>query len=34
MINELYNSYDKYIKKKYKIDINYKALKTIKDYLN
>ena len=32
--NELFNSYDKYIKEKYEIDINYKALKSIKDYFN
>ena len=32
--NELFNTYDNYIKEKYKIDINYKALKTIKDYFN
>ena len=32
--NELFNTYDKYIKEKYKIDINYKALKTLKDYFN
>ena len=32
--NELFNTYDNYIKKKYKIDINDKALKTIKDYFN
>jgi len=32
--NELFNTYDKYIKEKYKIDINYKALKSIKDYFN
>ena len=32
--NELFNTYDKYIKEKYEIDINYKALKSIKDYFN
>jgi len=32
--NELFNTYDNYIKEKYKIDINHKALKTIKDYFN
>ena len=32
--NELFNTYDKYIKEKYEIDINYKALKTVKDYFN
>ena len=32
--NGLFNTYDKYIKKKYKIDINYKALDTVKNYFN
>ena len=32
--NELFSNYDKYIKEKYEIDINYKALKTVKDYFN
>ena len=32
--NELYNTYDNYIKKRYKIDINYKALNTVKNYFN
>ena len=32
--NELFNTYDRHIKEKYKIDINYKALKSIKDYFN
>ena len=32
--NELYNTYDNYIKKRYKIDINYKALDTVKNYFN
>ena len=32
--NELYNTYDNYIKKRYKIDINYQALDTIKNYFN
>ena len=32
--NELFNTYDKHIKDKYKIHINYKSLKTIKDYFN
>ena len=32
--NELFSTYDKYIKEKYEIDINYKALKTVKDYFN
>ena len=32
--NEIFNTYDKYIKEKYEIDINYKALRTVKDYFN
>ena len=32
--NELFNTYDIYIKEKYKIDINYKALNTVKSYFN
>jgi len=32
--NELYNTYDDYIKKRYKIDINYQALDTVKNYFN
>ena len=32
--NELYNTYDYYIKKRYKIDINYQALDTVKNYFN
>ena len=34
MTNGLFNTYDNYIKKKYKIEINYKALKTVKNYFN
>ena len=30
----LFNTYDLLIKKKYKIDINYNALKTVKNYFN
>ena len=30
----LFNTYDEYIKKKYEIDINYKALKEVKNYFN
>ena len=30
----LFNTYDEYIKEKYKIDINYKALDTVKNYFN
>ena len=32
--NELYNTYDKLIMEKYKIDINYQTLNTVKDYFN
>jgi len=32
--NELLFTYDSHIKKKYKIDINYKALDTVKNYFN
>ena len=32
--NELFNTYDIYIQNKYKIDINYKALNTVKNYFN
>ena len=31
MTNGLFNTYDSYIKKKYEIEINYKALKTVKN---
>ena len=34
MTNRLFNTYDNYIKKKYKIDINYKALTTVKNYID
>ena len=34
MTNGLFNTYDKYIKGKYKIDINFKTLKTIKNNFN
>ena len=32
--NNLFNTYDSYLKKNYKIDINYKALNTVKNYFN
>ena len=32
--DELYNTYDNYIKKRYKIDINYQALDIVKNYFN
>ena len=31
---QLLNTYDNYIKKRYKIDINYKALDAVKNYFN
>ena len=34
IVSELYNTYENYIQKKYKIDINYQALDTIKNYFN
>ena len=34
IVNELYNTYDSYIKSKYKIDINYQALDVVKNYFN
>ena len=34
IVSELYNTYDNYIKKRYKIDINYQALNTVKNYFN
>ena len=30
----LFETYDRYIKAKYEIDINYKALKTVKNYFD
>ena len=33
IVSELYNTYDSYLKNKYKIDINYKALDSIKNYI-
>ena len=32
--NNLFNSYDRYIKKKYNIDINYKSLDIVENYFN
>ena len=32
-INNIYATYDKYINKTYKVDINYKAFEKIKNYL-
>ena len=32
--NELFDTYDNYIRSKYEIDINYKALDTVKNYFN
>ena len=34
MTNNLFNTYDRYIKQKYKIEINYNALKTVKNFFN
>ena len=34
MTNGIFNTYDNYIKKKYEIDINYKALTIVKNYFN
>ena len=34
IVNELYNTYENYIQKKYKIDINYQALDAIKNSYN
>ena len=34
IVNELYNTYDNLLKKRYKIDINYQALDTVKNYFN
>ena len=31
---EIFNSYDNYIKKRYKIDVNAKALNVVKNYFN
>ena len=31
MVNSLYNTYDSYLNKKYKIEINYKALNNIRN---
>ena len=34
MARDLYNTYDNYLSKRYKIDINYQAVDTIKNYFN
>ena len=34
MTGEIYNTYDTYIKERYKIEINYKTLDTVKNYFN
>ena len=34
LTDELYNTYDNYIKKRYKIDINYQALDIVKNHFN
>ena len=33
IVERLYSTYDTYLKNKYKIDINYKALDGIKNYI-
>ena len=34
IVGDLYNTYDSYIQKRYKIDINYQALDIVKNYFN
>ena len=34
IVNTLFNTYDAYLKKRYKIDINYQALDAVKNYFN
>ena len=34
MVNNLFNSYDNYLRNKYIIDVNYQALDTVKNYFN
>ena len=34
IVNDLYNTYDSYLNNKYKIEINYQALDTVKNYFN
>ena len=34
IISDLYNTYDSYLEKRYKIDINYQTLDTIRNYFN
>ncbi len=34
IIGDLYNTYDNYLNKRYKIDINYQAVDTVKNYFN
>ena len=34
LTSKILNTYDNYIKKKYKIDINYNALSKVKNYFN
>ena len=34
IMGDLYNTYDNYIKKRYKIDINHQALNTVENYFN
>ena len=34
LVNDVFNTYDSYIRNKYKIDINYQALDVVKNYYN
>ena len=34
MTGDIFNTYDTYIKDRYKIEINYKTLDTVKNYFN
>ena len=34
IVNDLYNTYDSYLNNKYKVEINYQALDTVKNYFN
>ena len=34
IVNDIYNTYDAYLRKKYKVDINYQGLDLVKNYFN
>tara|TARA_Y100000590_G_C15650532_1_gene988555 strand:+ start:70 stop:1512 length:1443 start_codon:yes stop_codon:yes gene_type:complete len=34
IVSKIYNTYDKYIRERYKVDINYQALDVVKNYFN